>query len=121
MRCGAWLEGLEEFDQGVFGLAPGDALALDPQARILLEQVQVGRKAHLYSCLIVLALHSPAPLMLLCRRLREHLENCRSSRAPAPEFTWAACIQNFWTLCLNLWCAPSASRTPTLTCGKERR
>ena len=43
VRCGAWLEGLEDFDQGMFGLAPGDALALDPQARILLEQVQVGR------------------------------------------------------------------------------
>ena len=51
-RCGAWLEGLDEFDQGVFGLAPSDAITLDPQARILLEQVQVRRRPHLCSCLV---------------------------------------------------------------------
>lgn len=45
VRHGAWLEGLNDFDQGLFGVPPGDALALDPQSRILLEQVQVGTAA----------------------------------------------------------------------------
>ena len=61
VRCGTWLEGLEDFDQDMFGLAPGDAVALDPQARILLEQVQVGHTCHPCSCVrhvgVVIALH----------------------------------------------------------------
>ena len=52
VRCGAWLEDLDDFDQGIFGLAPGDAVTLDPQARILLEQVQVRRRPYLCSCLV---------------------------------------------------------------------
>jgi len=42
VRCGSWLGGLQQFDGSLFGVAPGDALTMDPQARILLEQVQVG-------------------------------------------------------------------------------
>ncbi len=42
VRCGSWLGGLQEFDGSLFGVAPGDALTMDPQARILLEQLQVG-------------------------------------------------------------------------------
>ena len=50
VRHGAWLEGLNDFDQGLFGVPPGDALALDPQSRILLEQVQVGTAALRLQC-----------------------------------------------------------------------
>ena len=39
--CGSWLRGLEEFDESLFGVAPGDAMGMDPQARVLLEQIQV--------------------------------------------------------------------------------
>ena len=38
---GSFVDGVDTFDASLFGLAAGEALALDPQARILLEQTQV--------------------------------------------------------------------------------
>ena len=41
VRLGSFVEGTAEFDAGAYRLASGEALALDPQARIVLEQTQV--------------------------------------------------------------------------------
>ena len=41
VRLGSFVEGTAEFDAGAYRLASGEALALDPQARIALEQTQV--------------------------------------------------------------------------------
>ena len=38
---GSFVDAVDMFDANLFGLASGEALALDPQARILLEQTQV--------------------------------------------------------------------------------
>lgn len=38
---GSFVDGVDVFDASLFGLAAGEALALDPQARILLEQTHV--------------------------------------------------------------------------------
>ena len=110
VRCGAWLEGLEDFDRGIFGLAPGDALTLDPQARILLEQVQVRLTSKLSR--FTLVLYNTAQALVWCRRLPEHLGNRCSSTNVLLVCMLAACTQSFWILCLSLWCVtPSASET----------
>lgn len=41
MRFGAFVDGVERFDSSAFRLPYSEAAALDPQARILLEQTQV--------------------------------------------------------------------------------
>lgn len=41
VRFGAFVEGVERFDSGAFRLPYAEAAALDPQARILLEQTHV--------------------------------------------------------------------------------
>ncbi len=38
---GSFVDAVDEFDANLFGMAAGEALALDPQARILLENTQV--------------------------------------------------------------------------------
>lgn len=40
VRFGAFVDGVERFDSGAFRLPYAEAAALDPQARILLEQTQ---------------------------------------------------------------------------------
>jgi acyl transferase domain-containing protein len=41
VRFGAFVEGVDRFDSGAFRLPYAEAAALDPQARILLEQTHV--------------------------------------------------------------------------------
>ena len=41
VRFGAFLDGIAQFDSGAFRLPYAEASALDPQARILLEQTHV--------------------------------------------------------------------------------
>ena len=41
VRFGAFVDGISSFDAAAFRLASSEAVALDPQARILLEQTQV--------------------------------------------------------------------------------
>ncbi len=48
MRFGCFVDAVEEFDASAFRIASGEAVAMDPQARIALKQMQVC--AHL--CLI---------------------------------------------------------------------
>ena len=43
VACGYFVEGTSDFDAAAFQLPPGEALALDPQARIALEQTQVSK------------------------------------------------------------------------------
>jgi acyl transferase domain-containing protein len=38
---GSFLEGLDEFDPGLFRMPPNEAMALDPQSRMLLEQTHL--------------------------------------------------------------------------------
>lgn len=118
VRHGAWLEGLNDFDQGLFGVPPGDALALDPQSRILLEQVQVGSAAcgsnvqgsQLVASMAVQskctkAYQSSGWQAWLRRRLQgRQVQRC-GRRAPASACMWAACTPSFLILCLAPWCA----------------
>lgn len=41
VRFGCFVEGVADFDVAAFRLASGEARAIDPQARIALEQTQV--------------------------------------------------------------------------------
>ena len=41
VRFGAFVDGVDQFDSGAFRLPYAEAAALDPQARILLEQTHV--------------------------------------------------------------------------------
>lgn len=45
VRFGCFVDGVEDFDAAGFRLASGEAVALDPQTRIALEQTQVRNAA----------------------------------------------------------------------------
>ena len=45
MRFGAFVDGVDRFDSGAFRLPYAEAAALDPQARILLEQTHVSARS----------------------------------------------------------------------------
>ena len=52
VRFGCFVDGLEDFDAAGFRLASGEAVAMDPQTRIALEQTQVRTLAsHKVACL----------------------------------------------------------------------
>jgi Beta-ketoacyl synthase, N-terminal domain len=46
VRFGAFVDGVDQFDSGAFRLPYAEAAALDPQARILLEQTHVSIPSH---------------------------------------------------------------------------
>ena len=58
LRFAAFLDDVAAFDASAFRLARGEAVALDPQARMLLQQVANARKVRLEECLI--------PAMMRC-------------------------------------------------------
>ncbi len=41
VRFGSFVDAVDEFDASAFRIASGEAVAMDPQARIALEQTQV--------------------------------------------------------------------------------
>ena len=64
-RFAAWMDGVAEFDEGLFRLSRAEAVVLDPQCRVLLETTWAAMQVR-YNSLLCCAVLCCAVLRITC-------------------------------------------------------